>query len=53
MVQWLRQLSYVLSIRFKSRARREAENLMLREQLKIRGCMHLAAASVDWFDHAT
>src|SRR5271163_4755513 len=33
MFEWLRQLAYALSLRFKSRARLEAENLMLRQQL--------------------
>ena len=29
MSEWLRQLAYALSLRFKSRARLEAENLVL------------------------
>jgi hypothetical protein len=35
MFEWLRQLGYALSLRFKSRARLEAENLVLRQQLNI------------------
>jgi hypothetical protein len=35
MVEWLRQLAYALSLRFKSRARLEAENLVLRQQLNV------------------
>ncbi len=35
MVEWLKQLAYELSLRFKSRARLEAENLVLRQQLNI------------------
>ena len=35
MFDWLRQLAYALSLRFKSRARLEAENLVLRQQLNI------------------
>jgi hypothetical protein len=38
MVEWLRQLAYALSLRFKSRARLEAENLVLREQLNVLMC---------------
>src|SRR5215469_10805978 len=33
MFEWLKQLAYALSCRFKSRARLEAENLVLRQQL--------------------
>jgi len=32
-VEWLKQLAYALSLRFKSRARLEAEDLVLRQQL--------------------
>jgi len=35
MNEWLRQLAYALSFRFKSRARLEAENLVLRQQLNV------------------
>ena len=35
MSEWLRQLAYALSLRLKSRARLEAENLVLRQQLNI------------------
>ena len=35
MVEWLRQLAYALRSRFKSRARLEAENLVLRRQLNV------------------
>ena len=35
MVEWLRQLTYAVSLRFKSRARLEAENLVLRQQLNV------------------
>ena len=35
MVEWLRQLAYALRSRFKSRARLEAENLVLRQQLNV------------------
>jgi len=35
MIEWLRQLAYALSCRFKSRARLEAENLVLRQQLNV------------------
>jgi hypothetical protein len=35
MVEWLRQLAYALSLRFKSRARLEAENLVLRQQINV------------------
>jgi len=35
MFDWLRQLAYALSLRFKSRARLEAETLVLRQQLNI------------------
>jgi transposase InsO family protein len=35
MVEWLKQLAYALSLRLKSRARLEAENLVLRQQLSI------------------
>ena len=35
MVEWLRQLACALSLRFKSRARLEAENLVLRQQLNV------------------
>jgi hypothetical protein len=35
MVEWLKQLAYALSLRFKSRARLEAENLVLRQQLNV------------------
>jgi hypothetical protein len=35
MAKWLRQLAYALSLRFKSRARLEAENLVLRQQLNV------------------
>jgi hypothetical protein len=31
MVEWLKQLAYALGLRFKSRARLEAENLVLRQ----------------------
>ena len=35
MVEWLKQLTYAPSSRFKSRARLEAENLVLRQQLNV------------------
>jgi hypothetical protein len=35
MVEWLKEPAYALSSRFKSRARLEAENLVLRQQLNI------------------
>ena len=35
MVDWLKQAAYALSLRFKSRARLEAENLVLRQQLNV------------------
>ncbi len=35
MVGWLRLLAYALGVRFKSRPRLEAENLVLRQQLNI------------------
>jgi len=35
MCEWLRQLAYALALRLKSRARLEAENLVLRQQLNI------------------
>ena len=35
MCEWLRQLVYALALRLKSRARLEAENLVLRQQLNI------------------
>ncbi len=35
MVEWLKQAAYALSLRFKSRARLEAENLVLRQQLNV------------------
>src|SRR5215813_10489788 len=35
MFEWLKQLAYALSCRFKSRARLEAENLVLRQQLNV------------------
>ena len=35
MVEWLKQLAYALSLRLKSRARLEAENLVLRQQLNV------------------
>jgi hypothetical protein len=35
MLEWLRQLACALSLRFKSRARLEAENLLLRQQLNV------------------
>jgi hypothetical protein len=35
MVGWLKQLAYALSLGFKSRARLEAENLVLRQQLNV------------------
>jgi hypothetical protein len=35
MVEWLKQLAYAMSLRFKSRARLEAENLVLRQQLNV------------------
>jgi hypothetical protein len=35
MVEWVRRLAYALSLRFKSRARLEAENLVLRQQLTV------------------
>ncbi len=38
MFEWLRELAYALSSRFKSRARLEAENLVLRQQLNVLIC---------------
>ncbi len=35
MVERLKQLAHVLSLRFKSRARLEAEKLVLRQQLNV------------------
>ena len=35
MIERLKQLAYALSLRFKSRARLEAENLVLRQQLNV------------------
>src|SRR5215469_10805979 len=35
MLEWLKQLAYALSLRFKSRARLEAENLVLRQQVNV------------------
>ena len=35
MVEWLKQLAYALSLRFKSRARLEAEKSVLRQQLNV------------------
>ena len=35
MFEWLEQLAYALSLRFKSRARLEAENLVLRQQVNV------------------
>jgi hypothetical protein len=35
MVEWLKQLAYALGSRLKSRARLEAENLVLRQQLNV------------------
>ena len=35
MVEWLKQMTYALSLRLKSRARLEAENLVLRQQLNV------------------
>ena len=35
MVEWLKQLAYALSLRLKSRARLEAENLVPRQQLNV------------------
>jgi hypothetical protein len=35
MGEWLKQLAYALSLRLKSRARLEAENLVLRQQLNV------------------
>jgi len=35
MVEWLKLLVYALRSRFKSRARLEAENLVLRQQINI------------------
>src|SRR5271156_2402240 len=35
MVEWLKQLAYALSLRFKSRVRLEAENLGFRQQLNV------------------
>jgi hypothetical protein len=37
MLEWLKQLQYLLSLRFKSRARLEAVVLLLRQQLNILG----------------
>ncbi len=35
MVKWLRQLAYAVSLRIKSRAWLEAENLVLGQQLNV------------------
>jgi hypothetical protein len=35
MFEWLKQLGYALSLQFKSRARLEAENLVLRHQVNV------------------
>jgi hypothetical protein len=35
MFEWLQQMAYALSLRFKSRARLEAENLVLRQQVNV------------------
>jgi hypothetical protein len=35
MIIWLKQLAYALRLRFKSRARVQAENLVLRQQLNV------------------
>jgi transposase InsO family protein len=35
MFEWLKEVAYALSLRFKSRARLEAENLVLRQQVNI------------------
>jgi len=35
MVEWLKQPAYALSLRLKSRARLEAENLVLRQQVNV------------------
>src|SRR5215467_8282851 len=35
MSEWLKQLAHALSLQFKSRARLEAENLALRQQLNV------------------
>jgi hypothetical protein len=47
MAEWLKLLVYALRSRFKSRARLEADNLVLRQQIdilirKLRKCMQLA-----------
>jgi hypothetical protein len=38
MIEGLKQLGYALSLRFKSRARLEAKNLVLRQQLNVLIC---------------
>ena len=35
MVEWPKQVAYALSLRLKSRARLETENLVLRQQLNV------------------
>jgi transposase InsO family protein len=35
MIDWLKQVAYAMSLRFKSRARLEAENLVLRQQVNV------------------
>ena len=35
MFEWLKEVAYALSLRFKSRARLEAENLVLRQQINV------------------
>jgi hypothetical protein len=35
MFEWLKQVAYGLSLRFKSRTRLEAENLVLRQQVNV------------------
>ena len=35
MFEWQKQVAYALSLRFKSRARLEAENLVLRQQVNV------------------
>jgi hypothetical protein len=35
MFKWLKQLAYPLALRFKSRARLETENLVLRQQVNV------------------
>ena len=35
MFEWLKQLAYTLSLRFKSRARLETENLVLGQQINL------------------